>query len=100
MFALQTRYVLRTRYVPLELDMFLRNKKRTDAEWHIRPILNVDISQQFMIFKNQFMLSKDNNSRTVRCNSFCPVSAHSTYRCAETGQSHSITIFSSLTVIV
>ena len=32
------------------LDMFLRNEKRTDAEWHIRPILNVDISQQFMIF--------------------------------------------------
>ena len=101
MFALQTRYVLRTRYVPLELDMLpFGNKKRTDAEWHIRPILNVDISQQFMIFKNQFMLSKDNNSRTVRCNSFYPVSAHSTYRCAETGQSHSITILSSLTVIV
>jgi len=52
MFALQTRYVLRTRYVPLELDMLpYGNEKRTDAEWHIRPILNVDISQQFMIFK-------------------------------------------------
>ena len=45
------RYVLRTRYVPLELDMLpFGNEKRTDAEWHIRPILNVDISQQFMIF--------------------------------------------------
>jgi len=59
MFALQTRYVLRTRYVPLELDMLpYGNEKRTDAEWHIRPILNVDISQQFMIFKNQFMHRK------------------------------------------
>jgi len=39
------RYVLRTRYVA-----FRQQEKRTDAEWHIRPILNVDISQQFMIF--------------------------------------------------